>query len=114
MEYGCKVSGAKLILVMGHEYCGAIKAAIDNVKMGNITHMLTNIKPAVLKSQDFKGVKNSKDAAYVEYVTKNNIIHNVEVIKTKSPILKEMSDKGEIKIVGAYYDLNTGEVEFLD
>src|SRR5580692_10460304 len=73
MEYGCKVSGAKLILVLGHEYCGAIKAAIDNVKMGNITQMLKNIKPAILKSQDFKGEKNSKDSVYVEYVMKNNI-----------------------------------------
>ena len=114
MEYGCKVSGAKLILVMGHEYCGAIKAAIDNVKMGNITHMLTNIKPAVIKSQDYKGVKNSKDKGFVEYVMKNNVILTIAVIKSKSPILKEMSDKGEIKIVGAYYDLNTGEVKFLD
>jgi carbonic anhydrase len=114
LEYGCKVSGAKLILVMGHEYCGAIKAAIENIKMGNITHMLTNIKPAILKSQDFKGEKNSKDPGFVEYVMKNNIIHTIEVIKAKSPILKEMSDKGEIKIAGAYYDMSTGEVKFLD
>jgi carbonic anhydrase len=114
MEYGCKVSGAKLILVMGHEYCGAIKAAIDNVKMGNITHMLTNIKPAVIKSQDYQGVKNSKDKGFVEWVMKNNVILTIAVIKAKSPILKEMSDKGQIKILGAYYDLNTGEVKFLD
>jgi carbonic anhydrase len=114
MEYGCKVSGAKLILVLGHEYCGAIKAAIDNVKMGNITHMLTNIKPAVLKSGDFKGAKSSKDADYVDYVMKNNVINTIAVIRAKSPILKEMEAKGEIKIVGAFYNLNTGEVKFLD
>jgi carbonic anhydrase len=114
MEYGCKVSGAKLILVLGHEYCGAVKAAIDNVKMGNITLMLTNIRPAVIKSQDFKGPRNSKDEAYLEYVAINNVLHTVEVIKAKSPVLKEMSDKGEIKIVGAYYDLHTGEVRFLE
>lgn len=114
MEYGCKVSGAKLILVMGHEYCGAIKAAIDNVKLGNITHMLTNIRPVVVKSQDFQGEKKSKNDAFVEYVTKNNVINTISVIKAKSPILKEMSDKGEIKIVGAYYDLNTGEVKFIE
>lgn len=114
MEYGCKVSGAKVVLVMGHEYCGAIKAAIDNVKMGNITHMLTNIKPAVIKSNDFKGVKSSKDEEYVDYVMKNNVLNTIAVIKAKSPILREMAEKGEIKIVGAYYNLNTGEVKFLD
>jgi carbonic anhydrase len=113
MEYGCKVSGAKLILVMGHEYCGAIKAAIENVRLGNITHMLANIKPAIAASQDFKGVKSAKEPDYIDYVTKNNIIHTIEVIRAKSPILKDMADKGEIKIVGAFYDLNTGEVKFL-
>ena len=113
MEFGCKVSGAKLILVLGHESCGAIKAAIDDVKLGNITAMLSKIKPAVAKSQDFQGEKTSKNNAYVEYVAKNNIINTIETIKLKSPILKEMSDKGEIKIVGAYYNIKTGEVIFL-
>jgi carbonic anhydrase len=114
MEYACKVSGAKLVLVMGHEYCGAIKAAIDNVKLGNITQMLSKIKPAVIKSADFKGVKNSKDEEYVDYVMKNNVLNTIAVIKAKSPILREMAEKGEIKIVGAYYNLNTGEVKFLN
>jgi carbonic anhydrase len=114
LEYGCKVSGAKLILVMGHEYCGAIKAAIDNVKLGNITHMLTNIKPAVINAQDYKGKKNSKNDGFVEYVMTNNVLHTIAVIKAKSPILKEMEEKGEIKIVGAYYNLHTGEVKFLE
>ena len=114
MEYGCKVSGAKLILVMGHEYCGAIKAAIDKVKLGNITKMLSKIQPAVMKSQDFNGEKTSKNDAFIDYVAKNNIKNTVATIKAKSPILKEMSDKGEIKIVGAYYDLNTGEVTFIE
>lgn len=114
MEFGCKVAGAKLILVMGHEYCGAIKAAIDHVKMGNITHMLSNISPAVTLSQNFKGEKTSKDDGYVEYVTKNNVLHAIEEIKARSPILKEMNDKGQIKIAGAFYDLKTGEVIFLE
>jgi carbonic anhydrase len=113
MEFGCKVSGAKLILVLGHESCGAIKAAIDQVKLGNITAMLANIQPAVKKSQDFKGEKTSKNDAFVEYVAKNNVLNTIETIKQKSPILKEMLDKGEIKIVGAYYNLKTGEVIFL-
>jgi carbonic anhydrase len=113
MEFGCKVSGSKLILVLGHESCGAIKAAIDNVKLGNITAMLTKISPAVAKSKDFAGDKTSKNNDFVEYVAKNNVLNTIETIKAKSPILKEMADKGEIKIIGAYYDLHTGEVIFL-
>lgn len=114
MEFGCKVAGAKLIMVMGHEYCGAIKAAIDNVKLGNITAMLARIEPAVAKSQNFSGEKSSKNAAFVEYVTKNNVLNTIATIRAKSPILKEMADKGEIKIVGCYYDLNEGRVIFLE
>ena len=113
LEFGCKVAGAKVILVIGHEACGAVKAAIDNVKLGNITEMLTKIKPAVTKSADFKGEKSSGNEVYVDYVAKNNVLNTIETIKLKSPILKEMSDKGEIKIVGAYYSLKTGELTFL-
>jgi len=113
MEFGCKVSGAKLILVMGHEFCGAIKSAIDNVKLGNITAMLEKIRPAVLRSMDFKGEKTSKNPAFVEYVAMNNIRYAIEYIRKNSPILKEMEDKGQIKIAGAYYKLTTGEVIFL-
>jgi len=113
MEFGCKVSGAKLILVMGHEFCGAIKSAIDNVKLGNITAMLEKIRPAVLRSMDFKGEKTSKNPAFVEYVAMNNIRYAIEYIRKNSPILKEMEDKGQIKIIGAYYKLTTGEVIFL-
>lgn len=112
-EYGCKVSGAKLVLVLGHESCGAIKSAIDDVKMGNITAMLAKIKPAIAKSQDYKGEKKSKNPEFVEYVAKNNVLQTIETIRAQSPILKEMEDKGEIKIIGGYYDLHTGEVVFL-
>ena len=103
-----------MILVLGHESCGAIKAAIDNAQLGNITAMLTNIRPAVMKSMDFKDDKSSKNDAFVEYVALNNIRLTIENIRKKSPILKEMEDQGLIKIVGAYYRLKTGEVEFLD
>jgi carbonic anhydrase len=113
MEFGCKVSGAKVILVLGHEACGAVKAAIDDVKLGNITAMLTKIKPAVAKSQDFEGEKTTTNAAFVEHVSKNNIINTINTIQAQSPILDEMVKKGEIKIVGAYYNLQTGEVTFL-
>ncbi len=113
LEFGCKVSGAKVILVLGHESCGAVKGAIDNVQLGNITPMLANIKPAIGRVKDFKGEKSSKDADFVEAVAKENVLNTIENIKAKSPILKEMQDKGEIKIIGGYYDLHTGKVEFL-
>lgn len=113
MEFGCKVSGAKLILVLGHESCGAVKSAIDDVKLGNITAMLSKIKPAIVKSQDFEGEKKSKNPDFVEYVAKNNVLETIATIKAKSQILKEMEENGEIKIIGAYYDLHTGEVIFL-
>ena len=112
MEYGCKVSGAKLIVVMGHEYCGAIKSAIDNVKLGNITQLLAKIKPAIVASADFKGEKTSKNDDYVAYVALNNVKQTIQSILKGSPLLKEMADKGEIKIVGAGYNLKTGEVIF--
>lgn len=113
MEFGCKIAGAKLILVMGHESCGAIKAAIDDVKLGNITAMLTKIKPAVERSVDFSGERSSENLDYVELVAKNNVMNTIEKIRMNSPILKEMEDKGQIKIAGAYYNLRTGVVTFL-
>jgi carbonic anhydrase len=113
MEFGCKASGAKLILVLGHEACGAVKSAIDNVQLGNITAMLAKIKPAIAKSKDYTGEKTSKNNDYVDVVAKNNVLNVIADIRAKSPILKEMEDKGEIKIVGAYYSLQTGKVTFL-
>lgn len=114
MEFACKVAGAKLILVMGHQHCGAIKSAIDDVKIGNITAMLENIKPAVKMSQDFKGEKSSKNEAFVKYVAQNNIKNTIQQIRSKSQILKEMEEKGEIKIVGAFYTLRNGELQFVE
>jgi carbonic anhydrase len=112
LEYSCKVAGAKLVVVLGHGSCGAIKAAIDTVKMGNITAMLTKIQPAVAEAQNFAGEKTSKNYVFVNYVARKNVLHTIEIIRTQSPILKEMEEKGEIKIVGAFYDLKTGEVAF--
>jgi len=114
MEFACKVSGAKLIIVMGHQHCGAIKGAIDDVHLGNITSMLRNIKPAIKMSQNFEGEKSSKNDVYVKIVNKNNIRNTISQIRAKSEILKEMENKGEIKIVGVYYSLLTGQLEFID
>ena len=113
MEFACKVAGAKLILVMGHQHCGAVKSAIDDVKLGNITAMLAKIKSAVQMSQDFAGEKTSKNDEFVEHVSENNVKYAMQQIREKSPILKEMENKGEIKIVGAFYRLTDGTLEFV-
>jgi carbonic anhydrase len=112
LEYGCKVSGAKLIVVLGHEHCGAIKSAIDNVKLGNITALLAKIRPAVMQLDSFPGDKTSKNPAFVEAVCRQNILNTIKIIRSKSPILMEMESKGEIKIVGAEYHMETGRVDF--
>lgn len=112
MEFGCKVAGAKLILVMGHEYCGAVMAAIDDVKLGNITAMLSKIRPAV-ESTVYDGDRTSGNEAFVHEVCESNVRNTINQIRTNSPILKEMEDKGEIKIVGAVYNMTTGVVEFI-
>jgi carbonic anhydrase len=114
MEFACKVSGSKLILVMGHEHCGAVKAAIDDVELGNITPMLTKIKPAVEMHADYKGEKTSKNPEFVHMVCESNVDHTIEQIRLRSPILKEMEDNGEVMIVGAVYDMDTGKVEFMN
>jgi carbonic anhydrase len=114
MEFACKVAGAKLIIIMGHQHCGAVKGAIDDVHLGNITAMLANIKPAVAMSQSFEGEKSSKNDAFVKVVNKNNIRNAISQIRTKSEILKEMESKGEVKVVGAYYSLLTGKIEFVE
>jgi carbonic anhydrase len=114
MEYACKVAGSKLILVMGHESCGAVKSAIDQVELGNITELLDKIKPAIELSADFIGDHSSKNDAYVDYVATNNVLETMKEIRENSSILKQMEESGQIKIVGAYYHLDTGEVLFLD
>lgn len=113
MEFACKVAGAKLVFVLGHQHCGAVKGAIDDVKLGNITAMLAKIKPAVTMSQDFTGEKTSKNDEFVKHVCENNVKYAMQQIREKSPILKEMEDKGEIKIVGAFYRLTDGTLEFV-
>lgn len=113
MEFACKVAGAKLIIVMGHQHCGAVKGAIDDVKLGNITAMLQNIKPAVAMSQNFDGEKSSNNEAFVKTVAQNNVLNTVAQIRAKSEILRTMEEKGEIKIVGAFYVLRTGALQFL-
>ena len=112
MEFGCKVSGAKVILVLGHEHCGAVKAAVDDVKLGNITAMLSKIRPAV-ESVVYEGDRTSKNEEFVHLACESNIKKTIQDIRTNSPILKEMEDKSEIKIIGGVYDMDTGTVDFI-
>lgn len=114
MEFACKVAGAKLIIVMGHQHCGAIKGAIDDVKMGNLTAMLANIKPAVEMSKTFEGERTSKNEAFVKCVAENNIRNTIAQIRTKSEILRELEAKGQVKIVGVFYTLRNGTLEIIN
>jgi|UniRef100_UPI0037CA0BA4 carbonic anhydrase len=114
MEFACKVAGAKLLLVMAHQHCGAIRGAIDDVKLGNLTSLLQKIKPAVAMSQDFPGEKTSSNSLFMKRVAENNVRLTLAKIRAESPILKEMEDKGEIKIVGAFYRLTDGTLEFVE
>lgn len=114
MEFACKVAGSKLVFVLGHESCGAVNGAIDGVELGNITAMLANIKPAVDHFKDYDGEKTSKNPEFVKMVIAQNVLGTIDRIRTNSPILKEMEDKGEIKIVGGVYNMQTGEVDLLE
>lgn len=114
LEYSCNVAGSKLILVLGHESCGAVKAACDGVELGNITAMLSNIMPAVKKSADeVDGETNSSNKAFVAKTVENNVRLTIDRIRQKSQILQEMEDNGEIAIVGGVYSLHTGKVEMI-
>jgi len=112
MEFGCKVAGSKIIVVLGHTKCGAVKGACDHVEMGNLTALLTKIRPAVDDETTTKENRNSSNAEFVENVATINVKRTVKSIMERSPILKEMIEKGEIGIVGGSHDITTGEVTF--
>ena len=109
LEFASKAAGAKLIVVLGHTSCGAIKGACDDVVLGNLTAMLTRIKPAVA-SVNFAGDRTSQNDAFVQVVAEANVKRTVNEIRLKSPVLRAMADAGEIRIVGAMLDVKTGAV----
>ena len=114
LEYSCKVARSKLILVLGHESCGAVKAACDGVELGNITDMLGNILPAVKKSaEEVDGALNSTNKAFVAKTVENNVKLTIERIRQRSPILSDMENNGDIQIVGGVYMLSSGKVEMV-
>jgi carbonic anhydrase len=112
MEFACKVAGAKVVLVMGHTACGAIKGAIDNVQLGNLTGLLAKIRPAVEATQ-YQGERSAKNYGFVDAVARKNVELTMVDIHRRSPVLADLETSGAIKIAGAMYNLETGLVEFL-
>lgn len=111
MEFACKLSGAKVVLVMGHTACGAVKGAIDNAELGNLTGLLAKIRPAV-QATVYAGERSAKNYAFVDAVARKNVELAVAGIRRDSPVLAELEAKATIKITGAMYNLATGAVEF--
>lgn len=112
MEFGCKIAGAKIIVVLGHTKCGAVKGACDKVELGNLTRLIEKIIPAVESETDTVANRNSSNEIFVDNVTKLNVSLSVKLIISKSPIIAEMVNNGEIKIVGGIHNITTGEVKF--
>ena len=114
MEFGCKVAGAKIIVVLGHTKCGAVKGACDNVALGNLTGLIEKIKPAVDQEMSTTDNRNSSNSTFVENVAELNVSLSVKNILLKSPIIAEMVKNEEITIVGGVHDISSGEVKFFE
>lgn len=113
MEFACKLAGTKLVLVLGHTACGAIKGACDHARLGNLTTLINKIEPAVdaVKEPNDESLRNSKNIDFVNAVAKQNVLMTIDNIRSKSSVLKDLEDDGEIKIVGGMYDIASGVVE---
>lgn len=114
LEFACKVSGAKLIAVIGHSNCGAIKGAVDHVELGNLTSLLARIKPAIEQIPADGQPRDSKNHAFVGQVAEANVRLVMQQIRERSPVLRALLDGGQIGLVGGMYDLSTGEIHFYD
>ncbi|MDO1512707.1 carbonic anhydrase family protein [Maribacter confluentis] len=116
MEFGCKLAGTKLIVVLGHTSCGAIKGACDHARLGNLTALINKIEPAVdaVTEPKDESLRNSKNLDFVDKVAAKNVEMTIANIKKDSPVLAEMEKNGEVLIVGAMYDISTGAVEFFE
>ena len=112
MEFACKLAGAKVVLVMGHTACGAVKGAIDGAELGNLTGLLAKIRPAV-EATSYGGERSAKNHSFVDAVARKNVELTVGKIRKDSPLLAELEVSGAIEITGAMYDLETAAVEFL-
>ncbi len=114
MEFACKVAGSKLIVVLGHTKCGAVKGACDHVEMGNLTELLSKIQPAVYQEKETKDNRTASNSTFVENVSEINVKRNVRNIIERSFILEHMIENGEIGIVGGMHNIETGEVTFYE
>jgi carbonic anhydrase len=114
MEFSCKIAGSKLIVVLGHTNCGAIEGACNNVVLGHVTTLLNKVKPAIEMETKTVGERTGKNKDFVQNVTINNVHNVVKNIRLQSPILKEMEQSNQIKIVGGLHDLETGKVVFFE
>jgi carbonic anhydrase len=112
MEFACKFAGSKLIVVLGHSKCGAIEGACNNIELGNITTLLSKIKPAIALEKTTLEERNGSNVSFVNNVTINNVLITVQKIKEGSSILKEMCDSKQINIIGGLHDIDTGQVTF--
>ena len=114
MEFGCKLAGTNLIVVLGHTSCGAIKGACDHARLGNLTALIKKIEPAVdaVKEPTDESLRNSKNLDFVDSVSAKNVELTIDNIRKQSPVLAEMEENGEVMIVGAMYDIATGAVDF--
>jgi carbonic anhydrase len=111
MEFACKVAGSKVALVMGHTSCGAIKGAIDDVELGNLTQLLAKIHPAV-GATEFAGDRSAKNPAFVDAVARRNVELTMGVVRERSAVLRELEGAGKLRIAGAMYNIETATVEF--
>jgi carbonic anhydrase len=111
-EFATRLAGAKLILVLGHTECGAVKGACDNAQLGNLTHTLSNIMPAVYSVSNVSGGRDSKNAAFVQKVAEANVRLTVEALTDRSGVLQDLVAKGNLKVAGAMHDVATGRVTF--
>ena len=114
MEFACKVAGSKLIVVLGHSKCGAVKGACDHVEMGNLTELLSKIQPAVYEEKITTSERSSKNSEFVENVAEINVKRSVRNIIERSFVLEQMLDQGQIGILGAMHDIESGKVTFYD
>lgn len=113
LEYASKVVGTKLIVVLGHTHCGGVKGACDAAELGNLTQLLNKIRPAVNMTPDVHGSdRSSKNHYFVDEVAENNVKLNVKAVLDKSPVLREMAQKGQVKVIGAMLDVETGKIRF--
>ena len=114
MEFACKLAGTKLLVVLGHTACGAVKGACDHARLGNLTTLINKIEPAVAAVSEpaDESLRNSKNIDFVNQVAEKNVMMTIENIRNQSPILVEMEKNHEIKIIGGMYDISNGEVTF--